>query len=225
MKTRAKLIQTFATNFNLFLQETSPALAQRKGPSGRNKSPSREEVFQDLSKNKNSFSENLDLSNISKADRSNFTGNLTDKMCVLVTEFRDISQPMKNQYNEERDLDEEEGDEDSLNMSTQSVERLDSKYLDKKFGVEKKTAPKTNHANRLVKFTCFDGVNSMLAMEYEKLDIKDFRTGMILSLRPPIEMRKGMMLLKKTNCEVVYKGSEENDMQEGLSQSIKDQAP
>ena len=57
----------------------------------------------------------------------------------------------------------------------------------------------------------------MLAMEYEKLDIKDFRKGMILSLKPPIEMRKGMMLLRKTNCEVVFKSNEENDMQEGLS--------
>ena len=57
----------------------------------------------------------------------------------------------------------------------------------------------------------------MQAMEYEKLDVKDFRTGMILSLRPPIEMRKGMMLLRKTNCEVVYKGNEENEKQESLS--------
>ena len=56
-------------------------------------------------------------------------------MSVLVIEFRDISMPMKNQYNEEREQDEEEGDEESLNMSTQSVERLDSKYLDKKLGV------------------------------------------------------------------------------------------
>ena len=85
---------------------------------------------------------------------------------------------------------------------------MDSKYLDKKFEIEKKQAPKASHANRLTMFSCFDGVNRLQAMEYEKLDVKEFRTGMILALRSPIEVRRGMMLLRKANCQVVYAGEE-----------------
>ena len=65
----------------------------------------------------------------------------------------------------------------------------------------------------------------MQAMEYEKLDVKEFRTGMILALRPPIEVRRGMMLLRKTNCQVVFEGNEASPKQAGQSQAGSEQAP
>ena len=65
----------------------------------------------------------------------------------------------------------------------------------------------------------------MQAMEYEKLDVKEFRTGMILALRPPIEVRRGMMLLRKTNCQVVFEGNETSSKQEEQSQAGNEQAP
>ena len=61
-------------------------------------------------------------------------------------------------------------------------------------------------ANRLNKFTMFDGVNHLMAMEYELLTmVHDFeKAGLILALKPPIMVRKGMFLLKKVNCQVLH---------------------
>ena len=93
--------------------------------------------------------------------------------------------------------------------------KLESRYLDRKFAIATKPAYKGHliPVSRLNKFTCFDGVNSLQAMEYEQLDVKEFKTGMILTLRPPIEMRKGMMLLKKHNCTVVYMPIDNNKVE------------
>lgn len=58
--------------------------------------------------------------------------------------------------------------------------------------------------------TLFDGLNKFTAMEYEKIEaVKDFSrnpTGIILALKPPIQVRKGMFLLQKANVEVLYQG-------------------
>ena len=54
--------------------------------------------------------------------------------------------------------------------------------------------------------TLFDGNNRFAAMEYERLDaVHDFRhAGIILALKPPIQVRKGMFLLRKANVEVLH---------------------
>ena len=45
-----------------------------------------------------------------------------------------------------------------------------------------------------------------MALEYEMLAmVSDFKsTGIILSLNPPILLRKGLMLLKRQNVQVIY---------------------
>ena len=51
----------------------------------------------------------------------------------------------------------------------------------------------------------FDGVNHMQAMEYERLDsIRIFHEGLILTLKPPLEVRRGMFLLRRQNVDVLY---------------------
>ena len=59
--------------------------------------------------------------------------------------------------------------------------------------------------NRTTKFIAFDGINRFPALEYERLDmVYDFNsTPIILALRPPIMVKKGMLLLKKMNVEVL----------------------
>ena len=56
-------------------------------------------------------------------------------------------------------------------------------------------------ANRTVKFVAFDGLNKFSALEYERLDmVYDFSSqALILALKPPIMVKKGLLLLKKHN--------------------------
>lgn len=43
------------------------------------------------------------------------------------------------------------------------------------------------------------------AMEYESLKtVSEFAEGMLINLRPPFEVSRGVMLLKSANVEVVY---------------------
>ena len=74
-----------------------------------------------------------------------FTGNINHKLTVMVTEARDISQPLCEQAE-----DSDDGFEDE--------EKMVSAYLSNGLIVESKTA-KGPSQNRLTKFTVFDGVN------------------------------------------------------------------
>lgn len=58
--------------------------------------------------------------------------------------------------------------------------------------------------------TLFDGKDYLTAMEYEKIEaVRDFKlSGIILALKPPIQVRKGMLLLRKANVEVLFQGEE-----------------
>ena len=48
-------------------------------------------------------------------------------------------------------------------------------------------------------------MQSYTAMEYESLKtVSDFAEGMLLNLRPPFEVCRGVMLLKSTNVEVAF---------------------
>ena len=46
--------------------------------------------------------------------------------------------------------------------------------------------------------------NHIKCLEYELIPKQQFPTGMLLSLLPPLEIRKGMLLLNKKNIEVVF---------------------
>jgi hypothetical protein len=41
-------------------------------------------------------------------------------------------------------------------------------------------------------------------MEYEHLKIAEPHVGMLLALKPPIEIRKGILVLKKDSVTVLY---------------------
>lgn len=70
---------------------------------------------------------------------------------------------------------------------------------------ESKANKSAFNETRLTKFTLFDGVNKFQAMEYELLQmVHDFRSNpLVLALKPPIAVRKGMLLMRKTNCTVL----------------------
>lgn len=94
-------------------------------------------------------------------------------------------------------------DENGFNAGSKLV----SAYLNAEHDTEQKKPVSTGPAaTRMVKFTMFDGVNTMTAIEYELLSmIYDFsKSGLILALKPPITVRKGLFLLKKINCQVLY---------------------
>ena len=115
-------------------------------------------------------------------------------MCVYVTNAVDISQPQAKQ--------EEESDDEV-------EEKFDSAYLNNSLvpGQGQKTTSRfTPQANRLTKCTLFDGKNKFTAMEYELINtVHDFKTPeLILALKPPIQVRKGMLLLRKANVEVLH---------------------
>lgn len=55
----------------------------------------------------------------------------------------------------------------------------------------------------------FDGVNSINTMEYERLDVDKISVGMLLYINPGLEVRRGVIFLKKSFVEVVYTPSED----------------
>ena len=65
-----------------------------------------------------------------------------------------------------------------------------------------------NSRTRLAKLNLFDGVNNFDALEYEPLTktINDFdsKKSLLLTLIPPINVRKGMLLLTTLNCTVLH---------------------
>ena len=137
-----------------------------------------------------------------------YTGTINSKMSVLVTTVLDISQPLaKNCSKAEDDGENSDASEESCDNGFNAGSKLVSAYLNSDRDTEDK--PKANHgpaANRLTKFSMFDGVNKIMGIEYELLSmIYDFsKPGIILALKPPIMVRKGLLLLKKTNCQVLY---------------------
>jgi hypothetical protein len=57
----------------------------------------------------------------------------------------------------------------------------------------------------MVKFDVSDGVKSYCCMEYDSLKkIKQFIEGIILVIKAPVEVRRGALLVKNENIEVVY---------------------
>ena len=57
----------------------------------------------------------------------------------------------------------------------------------------------------MVKFDVNDGVKTYCCMEYESLKkIKQFIEGTLLVIKAPVEVRRGALLLKNDNVEVVY---------------------
>ena len=64
---------------------------------------------------------------------------------------------------------------------------------------EKKKANKD--AARIMKLTITDGLTEMEAIEFERLKNMDyFNIGQKLMLSPPIEVRRGVILLNNKNC-------------------------
>ena len=57
----------------------------------------------------------------------------------------------------------------------------------------------------------FDGIKSYMAVEYELLSmVNDFsKAGLILALKPPLMVRKGLIMLKKLNCQVLHQSAEQ----------------
>ena len=58
--------------------------------------------------------ENIELAKVPKVNQPDFTGTLTNLMCVFVTECRDISQPIKSQHVEHGSDSEDENEDESV---------------------------------------------------------------------------------------------------------------
>jgi len=137
------------------------------------------------------FGSSIDLDRLPIETPSDFSGTLDCSMCVYVTSAIDISQPQSKQEDESDD---------------EVEEKIDSAYLNNKIVTGAKTFKFAPQSNRLLNFTLFDGKNKFTAMEYETIGtIRDFKTpGIILALKPPIQVRKGMFLLRNANVEVLH---------------------
>jgi len=49
-----------------------------------------------------------------------------------------------------------------------------------------------------------DGISSFEAIEYERLDqVLAFSKGMLLLLQPPLEVKRGLVLLRKQNVKII----------------------
>ena len=69
---------------------------------------------------------------------------------------------------------------------------------------EKKKANKD--AARLMKLSLTDGLNTMEAIEFERLkNIDSFNVGQKFILSPPIEVRRGVLFI--TNANIAYLGT------------------
>eukprot|EP00354_Favella_ehrenbergii_P006655 CAMPEP_0170471032 /NCGR_PEP_ID=MMETSP0123-20130129/13346_1 /TAXON_ID=182087 /ORGANISM="Favella ehrenbergii, Strain Fehren 1" /LENGTH=124 /DNA_ID=CAMNT_0010738463 /DNA_START=154 /DNA_END=525 /DNA_ORIENTATION=- len=120
-----------------------------------------------------------------------FSGVLEHPIAVLVVDYANIALPLEK--NEQTET-EAEGEDDEV-----------SSYLSKK-GHMTATLPKFdfNNNKRIAKLSLTDGVSDFDALEYEPLlKLKEIGTGaLLLALKPPIQVRKGLLLLKPENCEV-----------------------
>jgi hypothetical protein len=69
---------------------------------------------------------------------------------------------------------------------------------------ERKKASK--EASRMMKLLLTDGLNEMEAIEFERLKNMDyFNIGQKLMLTPPLEVRRGVILLNSQNCSYIGK--------------------
>lgn len=97
----------------------------------------------------------------------------------------------------------EEQEEDS-GANQEEEKKFESTYLDKNLIKEKKKANKD--ASRIMKLMLTDGLNEMEAIEFERLkNMEYFNIGQKLMLSPPLEVRRGIILLNNQNCS--YLGS------------------
>ena len=203
MKAKQKMVGQLAEAYNLFIKVDSAVLTgcnfgkSRAVPT----KPMITDFLNKLSQSKESFTEGIEteklkkIKQLSKKTVGSFT--ISEKMAVLVTEAIDISQPIAKQ------------EDDELEDQDLYKERIESTYLKNKIGqtVEKKWKPNA----RMAKFTVFDGLNHIQAIEYEQLDMLNdpFNSTLLLSLKPPIEVRQGLILLRKDNCELIHEGTNE----------------
>ena len=77
-----------------------------------------------------------------------------------------------------------------------------SSYLAKKLpDIQERKVVKS----RMSKFTMFDGLNTFEGLEYGQIDkVKNFESkSILLQLKPPITVRKGLLLLTDKNVEVL----------------------
>jgi hypothetical protein len=57
-------------------------------------------------------------------------------------------------------------------------------------------------ANRMMKLSLTDGLNKLEAIEYERINhIEYFALGSKLLIKPPVEVRRGILMLKPTNVD------------------------
>ena len=102
----------------------------------------------------------------------------------------------KREMDEEGNIEENEGIDDT--------QKFETKYLDPNLIKEKKKANKD--AARLMKLSLTDGLNQIEAIEFERLkNIDSFSVGQKFILTPPIEVRRGLLML--TNANIAYLGT------------------
>lgn len=84
---------------------------------------------------------------------------------------------------------------------------------------------KTNRElNRLLKFLLNDGMNEVLAIEVEKLKgitLENCTVGSKLIVKGPIEVRRGIYMLKSSNVQLVFSHKDEKFKSVG-NQSMKE---
>ena len=177
---------------SLFLQPDCPILVKQAG-----RNFSFRDVLGEIGSSEEVFQSCVDIQRVPRVGRADFTGTLPNRMAGLVVKAIDISQPQSKLADEADSEDEDSDGED---------DKLQSAYLSNGLVQTSKPAKTGMAESRMTKFTIFDGVNKFEAMEYELLNmVHDFKQpGLILALKPPITVRKGMLLLKKQNCQVVY---------------------
>ncbi len=103
-----------------------------------------------------------------------------------------------------RDVEEAgETEEGTGGVNLEEEKKFETKYLDPNLMKEKKKANK--EAARLMRLSLTDGLNEIEAIEVERLkNMEHFNIGQKLMLQPPIEVRRGILML--TNANVTYLG-------------------
>lgn len=101
-------------------------------------------------------------------------------------------------------MDEDGGEENQIAGDDEEEKKFETKYLDPGLIKDKKKVNKDS--SRLMKLSLTDGLNSIEAIEYERLKNLDyFDIGQKLIITPPVEVRRGILFL--TNANVSYLGS------------------
>lgn len=95
--------------------------------------------------------------------------------------------------------------DDATQGQEDDEDKFETRYLDPKSIKEKKKQNKEAH--RMMKLSLTDGMNVLEAIEYERLNKMDsFNIGQKLILKPPIEVRRGILFLTSSN--VSYLGTQ-----------------